>query len=115
VVKASKARSTVKALKRQPACDGRSRNIASKRRLPRSGGKSGEIRTELLFWADPYATRSDARVTAVEGNEVELDRTVFFVFSGGQESDHGTIAGLAVQEATLDGHRIQTPHPVYAP
>ena len=74
---------------------------------PRSAGKSGAIRTERLFWADPYATRSDACVVAVEGNEVELDRTVFFAFSGGQESDHGTIAGLAAQGASLDGQRIR--------
>ena len=44
---------------------------------------------------------------AVQGAEVELDRTVFFAFSGGQESDHGTIAGLAVQGAVLDGQRIR--------
>ncbi len=64
------------------------------------------MRTERLYWADPYATRSDACVVAIEGNEVELDRTVFFAFSGGQESDCGTIAGLAVQGAALDGQRI---------
>jgi alanyl-tRNA synthetase len=44
---------------------------------------------------------------AVEGNEVELDRTVLVALSGGQESDHGTIAGLAVQGSALDGQRIR--------
>ena len=73
---------------------------------PGKARESGAMRTERLFWADPYATRSEACVVAVEGNEVALDRTVFFAFSGGQESDYGTIAGLAVQRATLDGQRI---------
>lgn len=65
------------------------------------------MRTERLFWTDPYATRADASVVAIEGNEVEIDRTVFFAFSGGQESDYGTIAGLEVLGAALDGQRIR--------
>ena len=55
---------------------------------PGKAGESGAMRTERLFWADPYATRSEACVVAVEGNEVALDRTVFFAFSGGQENDY---------------------------
>lgn len=58
------------------------------------------------FWIDPYATRLDAVVTAVQGSEIELDRTIFFAFSGGQESDAGTIGGRTVCEARLDGDRL---------
>jgi Ser-tRNA(Ala) deacylase AlaX len=62
--------------------------------------------TRRLFWEDPYATRTRARVIAVRGHDVEVDRTVFFAFSGGQESDTGTIGGAQVTAARLDGDRI---------
>lgn len=58
------------------------------------------------FWTDPYATHLDALVTAVHGAEIELDRTIFFAFSGGQESDADTIGGMPVLAARLDGDRI---------
>lgn len=48
---------------------------------------------------DPYKTESIARVTSVEGAEIQLDRTIFFAFSGGQESDSGTIGGVKVLKA----------------
>lgn len=51
------------------------------------------------FWSDPYKTRTTARVSAVRGPEVELDRTIFFAFSGGQESDRGRIGGHEVLKA----------------
>jgi Ser-tRNA(Ala) deacylase AlaX len=62
--------------------------------------------TIRLFWDDPYAAQADARVTAVDGRNIELDRTIFFAFSGGQESDAGTIGGQRVIAARLDGERI---------
>ena len=37
-----------------------------------------------------------ARVADINGAEIQLDTTIFFAFSGGQESDHGTIGGLPV-------------------
>lgn len=52
-----------------------------------------------LFWEDPYLKECVAKVEAVNGNEAKLDRTVFFAFSGGQESDSGTIGGIPVKEA----------------
>lgn len=62
--------------------------------------------TVRCFWDDPYATRLDARVTHVAGDEVELDRTIYFAFSGGQESDSGTFNGLPVSAARLEGSRL---------
>ncbi|MFZ6687799.1 alanyl-tRNA editing protein [Undibacterium sp. SXout11W] len=49
-----------------------------------------------IFWSDPYCTQLLAQVSKVSGAEIQLDATIFFAFSGGQESDHGTIGGLPV-------------------
>jgi len=62
--------------------------------------------TRKLFWDDSYRTRLDTSVAAVDGCEVTLAETIFFAFSGGQESDRGTIAGHPVLEARKDGQGI---------
>jgi Ser-tRNA(Ala) deacylase AlaX len=62
--------------------------------------------TRKLFWAEPGRTTLDTVITSVEGDTVELAETIFFAFSGGQESDAGTIGGRPVLEARKDGLRI---------
>lgn len=62
--------------------------------------------TQRVFWDDPYLTTLDARVVAVAGSDVTLDRTILFAFSGGQESDRGTIGGFPVLEARKLGADI---------
>lgn len=52
-----------------------------------------------LFLEDPYLKGCVAEVESVNGNEVKLSQSVFFAFSGGQESDSGTIGGIPVKEA----------------
>ena len=74
--------------------------------------------THKLFWQDPYLAQLETHITRVEGNEVTVAETIFYAFSGGQESDHGTIGCLRVLQArkegkeiiyTLeDGHRLKT-------
>lgn len=61
---------------------------------------------QKLFWSDPYLTELETEITSVSGNAVTLDQTVFFAFSGGQQSDAGTIGGLTVLEARKDGLEI---------
>ena len=61
---------------------------------------------EKIFWHDPYLTQLEAKVTAVNENEVTLDKTIFFAFSGGQESDQGTIGGRPVLTAEKQGDEI---------
>jgi Ser-tRNA(Ala) deacylase AlaX len=63
--------------------------------------------TRKIFWEDPYLTRLDAHITSVMGSVVTVDRTIFYAFSGGQESDSGTIANRPVLRATKDGKEIR--------
>jgi Ser-tRNA(Ala) deacylase AlaX len=62
--------------------------------------------TRKVFWEDPYLTRWDTHVTSVNGSDITVAETIFFAFSGGQESDRGTIAGRQVLEARKRGEQI---------
>ena len=62
--------------------------------------------TRKMFWEDPYLTEIKTNITGVNGNEVTVDRTIFYAFSGGQESDHGSIGTHRVIEARKDGKEI---------
>ena len=61
--------------------------------------------TKKLFWEDPYQTECKAKVTSIDGNIVKFDQTIFFAFSGGQESDDGTINGIKVVNAVKLGDK----------
>ncbi len=62
--------------------------------------------TFKFFWQDPYLTQLDTYITRVDGNDVTVAETIFYAFSGGQESDHGTIAGKPVLKARKEGKEI---------
>jgi len=47
--------------------------------------------TELLYQTDAYLKEFEAKVIAVEGNAVALDRSTFYPGGGGQPNDTGTI------------------------
>ncbi len=59
-----------------------------------------------VFWQDPYLTELETRVKTVRGNQITLVETIFYAFSGGQESDAGTIDGYPVLKAQKDGAEI---------
>jgi len=61
--------------------------------------------TIKLFWKDPYLTSCTATVICVHNKKVKVDQTVFFAFSGGQESDEGTIGGIKVLQALKEGDK----------
>lgn len=61
--------------------------------------------TIKLFWQDPYQMQCTAKVTEINGIRVKLDQTIFYAFSGGQESDEGTIGGIRVVKAEKIGDK----------
>ncbi len=66
--------------------------------------------TEMLFYGDDPA-EFDATVLKSWDDCVVLDRTSFYARGGGQEPDHGTVAGFKVTDVSRHGsiivHRLQ--------
>lgn len=63
--------------------------------------------TIKMFWKDPYQAYIDTHITSVEGAKVKVHETIFYAFSGGQESDTGTISGFPVKKAEKIGNDIE--------
>lgn len=52
-----------------------------------------------MFWNNPYLIETEAKIKSINGNIVTLDQTIVFAFSGGQQSDSGTIDNYNIVEA----------------
>ena len=59
-----------------------------------------------LFWADPYLTETEAKITTVDRDKITLDKTVAYAVSGGQDSDSGTIGEYEILAAEKQGNEI---------
>lgn len=59
-----------------------------------------------VFWENPYLTELNTTVTSVMGDTITVAETIFYAFSGGQQSDSGKINGYEVLEATKVGKEI---------
>lgn len=59
-----------------------------------------------VFWDNPYQTTLSTKVASVVGNQVLLEETIAFSFSGGQESDEATINSFPVLHSEIEGHNI---------
>lgn len=62
--------------------------------------------TGKLFWTDPYQSTLHTQISSVEDDWIGCEQTVFYAFSGGQESDHGHIADYTVLRAEKRGQEI---------
>jgi len=62
--------------------------------------------TNKVFWEQPCLTQLETHVASVNGSVVSLEDTIIYAFSGGQESDTGTISGNEVLEAEKKGLEI---------
>jgi alanyl-tRNA synthetase len=63
--------------------------------------------TKKIFWEDPYQTEVETHIASTVGPQVTLEETIFYPFSGGQESDTGKIGGYQVIEARKSGMEIE--------
>jgi Ser-tRNA(Ala) deacylase AlaX len=59
-----------------------------------------------IFWVDPYQTELLTTISSVDENVVTLKETIAYAFSGGQQSDDGTINGIKILKAQKDGKQI---------
>jgi len=59
-----------------------------------------------VFWQNPYLSELEARITSINGDQITLDQTIIYAFSGGQQSDTGTIKGMPVLEAKKEDLEI---------
>ncbi len=59
-----------------------------------------------VFWEDPYQISLLTTVESVKGNVLTLKETIAYAFSGGQQSDDGTINGCKIIKAQKDGMEI---------
>jgi Ser-tRNA(Ala) deacylase AlaX len=62
--------------------------------------------TKKVFWNNPYQTELQTCIASVDGQQVTVDQTIFYAFSGGQESDAGMIGNYSVIEAKKEGKEI---------
>ena len=62
--------------------------------------------TKKIFWEDPYLTQLETRIASVKGNDITVEQTIFSAFSGGQESDYGTIGNNRVLQARKEDKEI---------
>lgn len=65
--------------------------------------------TEAVFRTDAYQRQVEGRVIAVEGPEIELDRTVFYPTGGGQPGDTGALVLDGRHLAVVDTRRGEAP------
>ena len=59
---------------------------------------------QKVFWEDPYLTELKVKITSSEKNRVTLDRTIIYAFSGGQQSDSGTIGEWEILQRKIKGY-----------
>ncbi|MGB9732444.1 MAG: alanyl-tRNA editing protein AlaXM [Candidatus Micrarchaeia archaeon] len=62
--------------------------------------------TEKLYWQDPYAKEFNAKIAKLNGNEVILDRTLFYPGGGGQPNDMGKLVCNG-EEYRVVGARVE--------
>lgn len=60
--------------------------------------------TQLLYQLDSYLQEVNATVTAVDGQAIALDRTIFFPGGGGQAADTGVVVDRGVELQVIE-HR----------
>lgn len=68
-----------------------------------------------LFYDDQYQKTASAKVLKIDGNQVWLDQTIFFAFSGGQENDSGSINAIKVVDLKWSEDKKEIIHVLESP
>ena len=58
--------------------------------------------TEKLYYSDGYLESIEAEVTAIKGNAIILDRTIFYPEGGGQPGDRGYFSSYEIVDTVKD-------------
>ena len=66
--------------------------------------------TEAVFYKDSYLTELQARIVGVTGNDIELDRTIFYPTGGGQPGDTGWFESSSGRRLTVSDTRKGQTH-----
>lgn len=59
-----------------------------------------------VFWEDPYQIELQTTITSIAGNVLTLKETIAYAFSGGQQSDDGTINDHKILKSQKNGKEI---------
>lgn len=59
-----------------------------------------------FFWDNPYLTEIEATIESANKDVITLDQTIAFAFSGGQQSDSGTIGNYKIIESKKEDKEI---------
>lgn len=62
--------------------------------------------TVKLYWQDAHLKEFDAKVIAVDGNQLVLDKTAFYPTSGGQLADIGEVDGEKVLDVVESDENV---------
>ena len=68
--------------------------------------------TDLLFRDDAYRRDSAAAITHIDGNQIQLDRTVFYPLGGGQPGDRGVLQAGSRTFRVTDTRKGETPNSI---
>ena len=61
--------------------------------------KRNQMAVTKIFWDNPYQTELNTKVKSIENETLTLYETIAYAFSGGQQSDDGTINGYKILTA----------------
>ena len=59
-----------------------------------------------VFWENPYQQTLTTKVASIDGNQIIVEDTIAFSFSGGQESDKATLNEFPILDSRIEGYQI---------
>ena len=65
--------------------------------------------SDAIFYREPYRTELECRITAVDGEWIELDATLFYPEGGGQPGDCGYLHSARAPWAVIDTRKGEQP------